>query len=149
MSLISEFLGTEDWELNNSPMYRELKEELNTMNLLDKKREITHLTDADKRIMEAMGISIPPQEEPTLKDELIAIMLESYERWENTYEDNLQHLQNKFRKAAEKGRSEYKVSLLLVRNNWIKPEFVKAYFESMGLSVDMSNSNRIVFGWLN
>lgn len=119
------------------------------MNLLDKKREITHLTDADKRIMEAMGISIPPQEEPTLKDELIAIMLESYERWENTYEDNLQHLQNKFRKAAEKGRSEYKVSLLLVRNNWIKPEFVKAYFESMGLSVDMSNSNRIVFCWLN
>lgn len=146
MSLISEFLGTEDWVLNNSPMYRELKEELTAMNLLDKKR--VQLSDEAKHMLKEVGVSVS-EEKPTFKDELIDIMLESYEQWEETYKNGLKNLQNEFRKAAERGCSEYRISTLLANNRWIKPEFVKAYFESMEIMVDISDSDRIIFSWLN
>ncbi len=147
MSLISEFLGTEDWSFSDSPMYRELKEELTTMNRIEKQRVFPRKKDNDDlNYMNGRGLNVPPM---IIKDELIDIMLESYKQWKDTYKDELQHLQDKFREAAREGRSKYRVSPLSVENVWFKPEFVKTYFEPQGLSVDISNGDCIIFSWLN
>ncbi len=147
MSLISEFLGTEDWELNNSPMYRELIKELTAMNRIEKQRVFPRKKDNDDlNYMNGRGLNVPPM---IIKDELIDIMLESYKEWKDTYKDELQHLQAEFRKAAKEGHSKYRVSPLSVENVWVKPEFAKTYFEPQGLSVDISNSDCIIFSWLN
>jgi len=117
------------------------------MNRIEKQRVFPRRNNNDDlNYMNGRGLNVPPM---IIKDELIDIMLESYKEWKATYKDEIQHLQDKFRKAAKEGHSKYRVSPLLVENVWLKPEFVKTYFESVGLSVDISNSNWIIFSWFN